>query len=122
MNPACIKDCKYKYDQSSADIRIGDFWGETYKDNEDGVSAAIAFTQKGKRIIEESDCHLEEQPFEVAAEGQMKKNCGRAATSWLVWPILHSHFYPSSKIWNLILLPEKIINHVKWMISKNNKK
>ena len=26
-NPACQKNCKYKYDLSSADIRIGDFWG-----------------------------------------------------------------------------------------------
>ena len=31
-NPACSQNCKYKYDQSSADIRIGDFWGNTYKE------------------------------------------------------------------------------------------
>lgn len=42
----CYKNCKYKYEHSSADIRIGDMWGETYKDDEDGVSCAIAFTKK----------------------------------------------------------------------------
>lgn len=42
----CYKNCKYKYEHSSADIRIGDMWGETYKDDEDGVSCAIAFTEK----------------------------------------------------------------------------
>ena len=33
-NPACQKNCKYKYDKSSADIRIGDLWGNKYKNNE----------------------------------------------------------------------------------------
>ena len=68
----CYFKCKYKYDKSSADIRIGDLWGKTYQDNEDGVSAAIAFTEKGKKILNECDCTLTEHPFDVVAEGQMK--------------------------------------------------
>lgn len=74
-NPACAKNCKYKYDNSSADIRIGDLWGNTYKDNDKGVSALITFTLKGKEIVEQlTDVTLIEHPFEVVAEGQMKKN------------------------------------------------
>lgn len=72
LGPQCFFKCKYKYDQSSADIRIGDFWGDTYKGNEDGVSTVIAFSQKGKEIIEKTNCQLKEYPFDVAAEGQMK--------------------------------------------------
>lgn len=68
----CYTHCKYKYDQSSADIRICDLWGKTYQDNEDGVSGAVAFTQKGAEILKEIDCHLIEHPFSVVAEGQMK--------------------------------------------------
>lgn len=74
-NPACAKDCKYKYDRSSADIRIGDLWGNTYKENDKGVSALITFTDKGKEIVEQlKDVTLIEHPFEVVAEGQMKQN------------------------------------------------
>lgn len=50
-NKACQKACKYKYNRSSADIRIGDAWGNEYKDNEKGISALIAFTAKGQEII-----------------------------------------------------------------------
>lgn len=72
LGPHCYFHCKYKWDNSSADIRIGDLWGETYKDNEDGVSAAIAFTQKGKDILQlQSGLMLTEHPFDVVAEGQM---------------------------------------------------
>ena len=75
LGPQCEKQCKYKYDQSSADIRIGDLWGNTYKDDVKGVSALIAFTVKGRSIIEGlNGVTLVEHPFEVVAEGQMKKN------------------------------------------------
>lgn len=30
----CQERCKYKYDKSSADIRIGDLWGKTYAKDE----------------------------------------------------------------------------------------
>ena len=72
-NPACRNKCKYKYDKSSADIRIGDLWGKTYSKNEDGVSAVIAYTLKGKEVLQQSNCTLIEHPFETVAEGQMKK-------------------------------------------------
>lgn len=72
LGKACYDKCKFKYDHSSADIRIGDLWGKTYKDNEDGVSAAIAFTDKGNEVLHQCNCTLVEHPFEVVAEGQMK--------------------------------------------------
>lgn len=77
-NSACHKSCKYKYDKSSADIRIGDFWGPTYAQNEEGVSSVIAFTEKGEQILQQLDCTFETHPFEVVAEGQMKSNVKRA--------------------------------------------
>lgn len=75
LGPQCEQKCKYKYDKSSADIRIGDLWGTTYKDDKDGVSALVAFTEKGCQIIETlKDVTIIEHPFEVVAEGQMKQN------------------------------------------------
>lgn len=72
LGKQCYDHCKYKYDHSSADMRIGDLWGKTYIDNEDGVSGAIAFTAKGNEILHSINCELVEHPFEVVAEGQMK--------------------------------------------------
>ena len=72
LGKACYEKCKYKYDQSSADIRIGDAWGSHYKHDEKGVSAAIAFTEKGNELLQRCNCELEELPFDVIAEGQMK--------------------------------------------------
>ena len=72
LGKACYDKCKFKYDKSSADIRIGDLWGKTYQENEDGVSAAIAFTQKGEDALKQCNCTFIEHPFDVVAEGQMK--------------------------------------------------
>ena len=77
-NMACHKNCRFKYDNSSADIRIGDAWGTLYENDEDGVSAAIAFTQKGKEILKRTNCVLQEQPFALIAEGQMTGNALKA--------------------------------------------
>ena len=73
LGKACYKYCKFKYDHSSADIRIGDMWGDTYAENEDGVTACVAFTQKGKDILENSNCEFKVHPFETVAEGQIKQ-------------------------------------------------
>ena len=72
LGKACYEKCKFKYDRSSADIRIGDCWGNAYRENEEGVSAIITFTEKGHELLKMCDCELKEHPFEIVAEGQMK--------------------------------------------------
>lgn len=73
--PHCQKQCKYKYDNSAADIRIGDLWGKTYKDNEEGVSGVAAFTKRGRDVIKSLEgVTLTEHPFSLIAEGQKKEN------------------------------------------------
>ena len=72
LGKQCYDHCKYKYDHSSADIRIGDLWGKTYNDDEDGVSGAVAFTQKGNEVLKQCNCELVDHSFDVVAEGQMK--------------------------------------------------
>lgn len=75
LGPQCQNACKYKWDKSSADIRIGDLWGKTYEKDEKGVSALVSFTEKGRNIIESlNNVSLIEHPFDIVAEGQMKTN------------------------------------------------
>lgn len=72
LGKACYERCKFKYGRSSADIRIGDLWGDTYAKEDDGVTAVAVFSDKGREAVEQSGCHLTVIPFETAAEGQMK--------------------------------------------------
>lgn len=102
-NPACAKNCKYKYNRSSADIRIGDLWGKTYKDNDKGVSALVTFTEKGKQLVEALEgVTLIEHPFEVVAEGQMKRNVHKKPTYGLVMCFLKSPFGLDSFVWKIV--------------------
>ena len=114
LGPQCEKDCKYKYDQSSADIRIGDLWGETYKEDQKGVSALVAFTDKGRKIIEGlQDVTLIEHPFEVVAEGQMKKNAHHKELTPIIMYLL-SHNYPiTSKVFKATMLLQRVISKMK---------
>ena len=76
LNKCCHYSCKYKLLNSSADIRIGDFWGETYKKDEKGVSAVVALTEKGQRVLydlmEKNICHIESRSMEDLTSAQMK--------------------------------------------------
>jgi NAD-dependent dihydropyrimidine dehydrogenase PreA subunit len=72
LGPHCYHHCKYKWDRSSADIRICDLWGKTYQDNQEGVSGVVVYSQKALDILKAANVHLIEHPFETVAEGQMK--------------------------------------------------
>lgn len=121
-NPACQKNCKYKYDKSSADIRIGDFWGATYAKDEDGVSSVIAFTDKGKEILEKLGCTFEKHPFEVVAEGQMKKNAGKHFMANIVSVWLKSSGTNQMVIKVVLIVdwmwrfPKRVVNKLKTLL------
>lgn len=69
----CYHNCKFKMDKSSADIRVGDLWGQTYKKHDDGVSAVLALTQLGNDVLRQIPyIHLQEEPFGIVTEGQMR--------------------------------------------------
>lgn len=78
LNRCCYQSCKYKMMNSAADIRIGDLWGNKYKDNTQGVSAILCFTDKGQSILNEiaNGSTLKMESPAVVTEGQMRK-CAR---------------------------------------------
>lgn len=53
---ACY-ECNYRC-SSSADIRIGDFWGDKYRKNTTGVSMVLAITNKGKEVLSDKNLHI----------------------------------------------------------------
>lgn len=44
-------ECPWR-DKSAADIRIGDYWGKRFENDEKGVSEVIVMSEKGKSIID----------------------------------------------------------------------
>lgn len=117
LGPQCEKQCKYKYDKSSADIRIGDLWGETYKDNQKGVSALVAFTAKGREVVEGlQNVTLVEHPFEVVAEGQMKQNAKAKETRTAVMYLLKKGFTLNGFVFKIVLFSQRVITKLKSML------
>lgn len=118
-NKACAKNCKYKYENSSADIRIGDLWGDTYKNNDKGVSALITFTQKGKDVVEHlNNVTLIEHPFEVVAEGQMKQNMKRDAMAGFIELFLRTKYGFDSELWKIVLNINKLQKKINYRLKK----
>lgn len=73
LGKACYARCKYKYTASAADIRIGDLWGKTYRGNEAGVSAVLAFTETGRSLVESLEhCTVKRHTLDEVAGGQLK--------------------------------------------------
>ena len=116
LGKQCYEHCKYKYDHSSADIRIGDLWGNTYKNDEDGVSCAIAFTKQGNEVLKLTNCDLTEHSFDVVAEGQMKTCAIRPVTYKVVYIGLHNKEYTILDICNRIRTFRKMEKIRRWIL------
>ena len=115
----CETDCKYKFDRSSADIRIGDLWGQTYQTDQKGVSSLIAFTERGKQIVESlHDVTLKEHPFHVVAEGQMKGNAHAKEMYPVVMWYLRKNYNIASPIFKAILFAQRIITRINIIIGR----
>lgn len=119
LGPQCEKQCKYKYDKSSADIRIGDLWGKTYEDDSKGVSALVAFTKRGCQVVEGlKDVTLVEHPFEVVAEGQMKENAQAKEMCFMVMWYLKKGYSIASPFFKVLLISQRIITRIKILIGR----
>lgn len=104
LGPQCVTKCKYKYDKSSADIRIGDLWGETYKHDKKGTSAIVSFTTKGREIIDGlRNVTLVEHPLSIVAEGQMKDNVNPFRTKPIIMWVLRLQLRLSVTQWLCLL-------------------
>lgn len=117
LGPQCQKQCKYKYDKSSADIRIGDLWGQTYLKDQKGVSSLVTFTTKGLDIVEElTNVTLIEHSFEIVAEGQMKNNAYQKELSQIVRYLLRKEVSLTNPLFKTVFFIQRIISKLKTVI------
>ena len=79
LNESCLNEscyqCKLRLDHCAADIRLADFWGKKYANNEWGVSLVIANTEKGQQSFDEITPKLEVEKcsFEDLQDSQGKR-------------------------------------------------
>lgn len=93
LNKCCHGKCKYKLLSSSADIRIGDFWGSKYADNEKGVNVLVSFNKTGDKIVEQlkERCAFLPATLEEAMDKQMPQNAPLTPfRGLLLWGFRHA--------------------------------
>ena len=113
---ACYDSCKFKYTNSSADIRIGDAWGNHYKNNDEGVCSVLTLSEKGETWIKKSNLNLEVLSLDVVTEGQMRNNACRTPDYHKVQRVLSDSNATISNVYDVIKRREfvkKIINRLK---------
>lgn len=89
----CHHNCRFRMFSSAADIRLCDLWGGTYKDNKEGVSGVMLFSEKANRLFESLDSiEYKKEPKEIVGEGQMAENVKpHRLRNLSIWMLRH-HF------------------------------
>lgn len=90
-------------------------WGDTYKDNDKGVTACVAFTQRGADILKQSNCELVKYPFEQVAEGQIKEPIPYPRFGWNLIIALAKCSFISMKV---LVLTSKVVGKINRIIKK----
>lgn len=94
LGKACYANCKYKRYASSADIRVGDMWGDKFKDCKEGVSVALTLTEKGDVYLKSLDnCTINSENIKVAISAQMLKNVEKPWDWELTMALIKSRFF-----------------------------
>jgi len=92
LNNACYI-CKQKASFDFADIRLGDFWGSTFDNREDGVSVVIPISQKAEYFIKDLNIFLEQQNNKICMNVQsvFKNNSINLANRDVLFDMLKSN-------------------------------
>ena len=71
----CCYECPWRA-ASAADVRMADYWGPRFKDDETGVSMALAMTARGREVVDGlRGCgDVSEQPFDDYSGYQQCEN------------------------------------------------
>jgi coenzyme F420-reducing hydrogenase beta subunit len=74
LNESCYK-CMFRLDSCFSDIRLGDFWGEKYKENENGVTLVAINTEKGRTFFDDVSfsLHVDTCTFSDLQKAQPKR-------------------------------------------------
>ena len=118
LNNSCYS-CKFKANKSYADIRVGDFWGNKYRNNTSGVSCCVAFTKLGVDTLNEiaDRCIFDLENFEDVMEEQMYNSPKKKKLRKVVfWSLNNKRTLKEN--YDTIFLPYRIWSKLKSMIRR----
>lgn len=113
LNDVCY-DCKFRADQSFADIRVGDLWCKKYMSDRRGMSAVLTFTEIGDKIIKELSnvCKIDQEATEIVIEEQIKSTIPIPTfRKSIIKDLKNNKSFP--KIYYQKVIPSKIIKKLK---------
>lgn len=119
LNRSCYADCKYKLNNSSADIRLGDFWGSTYSGVDEGVNSILVFTSKGLQIIRDTNITTVKHSLRDVCEGQMHDPVKKPWFYDICTFALRLPFIKLSTIRSAIVLEEIVSYQIKKLFRKS---
>lgn len=68
----CCYQCPFRELRSCADLRLGDFWGQLFAQENLGTSIVVTFTEKGfQSVVEDEDIFLQSMPVEAVSMSQV---------------------------------------------------
>ncbi len=113
LNNACY-NCNFKALKSYSDIRVGDLWGEKYKENIKGVSGVVVFSNKGDYALEavRENCNITNESADIVLEGQMFTSPKKPSCNKKVLRALGSK-KPLGYIYNISLFPFRLKAKIK---------
>lgn len=132
LGKACYDSCKYKALSSSADIRIGDLWGNTYKKDDKGISGVLVLTEKGKQVVSSLGKNVIFKPenLSVVIDGQMKNAPQKNIIHFVCLLLLKTNLSLNailvisrliSKMVRSVNASKRKIHKIKWLSSNTQK-
>lgn len=124
LNRTCY-NCKYRGNNSAADIRMGDLWGGKYAHNEEGVTGVLPLTLKGCEVIKGLSelCYVTKETENVIVAGQIHKDTlipqGRSKLldGFLHEnPMLKLYYKYAPKMWMKNMIPYPVKRTIKQLI------
>ncbi len=120
-------ECPWR-ENSAADIRLGDYWGDRFKDDKTGVSEMVVLTDKGQAVLnqlkESEKAIIQKQDISDYTSVQQMKN-GREPVFWNAYlselrncnkkleDIVKYYIYPFEKRKKLKLAARKVYHQLR---------
>lgn len=109
-SPACVRNCRFKQLKSSADIRIGDFWGEEFINDKYGVNSVIALTSLGNGVLQSIETiKIKQVDSESILANQMTDRARPARLNNIVSYILRKNIQLPNVVWKILIRIELFI-------------
>ena len=119
LQEACYT-CPYHAKNSCADIRMGDFWGEKYKEDIEGVTALIVYTEKGAHALSkmQDSGELKVEALEDILSGQIQKDLSMPSCRKELLQVLHTD-KSIKQINNSVILKYKIKRKLNRLLKRD---